>query len=226
MAAAQAYVLLAPYLPVIGNEDVSIFVAATLGSAAAFLWATAAVPFTDEPPLAWLLALGGAILVVALNAADVGAAATPIEAMTYSVLGSLFALGLLTPALAFAMPAFVATIDVLSTTLGGPSHALSQGATRLGDPLSLAFADWGTKLPAGRLGISDAVFAGVFLLMARRYDLRFGATAVAMWLSAVVGIGLNLWLDAAVPVLPLMAAAYFLVNADRLQGLFRLATAG
>lgn len=224
--AAQAYVLLAPSLPVLGNEDVSIFLAGSLGAAAAFVWATAAVPFSDVPPLAWLLAAGGAIIVVALNAVDVGAAATPIEALTYSALGSVFAVGLLTPALAFAMPVFVAAIDLLSTTLGGPSNLLSQGSTELGDPLSLAFADWGTKLPAGRLGISDVVFAGVFLVFTRRYGLRFGATAVALWVATVAAIGLSLWLDAVIPVLPLMAGAYFLVNADRLQGLFRLATAG
>jgi hypothetical protein len=216
--------LLAPELPVIGDEDVSVFVAASLGCAAAYLWAAAVVPLTDVPPLAVLVAVGGGLLVGGLNAAGVGAAATPVEAAAYSALGALFALGLLAPSMAIALPVFVALIDVASVTLGGPSELLSRGATELGDPLSLAFADWGTGLPAGRLGISDAVFVGVFLTYARRFGLRFGATAVALWIGAVCAVALRLWLDATVPVLPLMAAGYFLVNADRIPALFRATT--
>jgi hypothetical protein len=138
----------------------------------------------------------------------------------------VFAVGLLTPALAVTLPVFVALIDAVSTTLGGPSELLAQGQTRLGDPLSLAFPDWGTGLPAGRLGISDAVFAGVFLVYARRFGLRPVATAVALWLGAVAAVAMRLWLDTPIPVLPLMAVGYFLANLDRLGALVRQASAG
>jgi hypothetical protein len=226
LAAAQAYVLLAPELPLLHPEDLSLFVAALCGLAAVYACAAVVTPMSDLPPLLVLVALGGFLLVAALNVASVGAAATPIEAIAYAAGGALFALALLAPSFAVALPIFVAAVDAVSTLAGGPSEILATGTTEAGDALSLELPDWGTGLPAGRLGIADAVFAGVFLVYARRFGLRVGATAVALWLAAVAAVALKLWLDAAIPVLPLMAAAYFLVNLDRIPRLFRLANRG
>jgi len=227
LVAAQAYVLVAPQLPVITPVDTSIFVACSCGIVAVFVCVAVVSPVSDVPPLLWLVALGGALLVAALNVAGLGAAATPIEAITYSAAGGVFALGLLAPSLALALPVFVAAIDVVSTFAGGPSEVLANaGQTRLGDPLSLELPDWGTGLPAGRLGISDAVFAGVFLVYARRFGLRPWATAVAMAVASIGAVALKVGLDHAIPVLPLLAAAYFLVNADRLPALLRAASEG
>jgi hypothetical protein len=224
LVAAQAYVLVAPALPVITPVDLSIVVACTVGAAAIFACVAATVPLSDVPPLLVLVTFGAALLVFGFNVAGLGAAATPVEAVAYAGFGALFAVGLLAPSLALALPIFVSAIDVVSTFAGGPSELLANaGQTQPGDPLSLEMPDWGTHLPAGRLGISDAVFAGVFLVYARRYGLRVGATAAALWLATVVAIVLKVELDRAVPVLPLMAAAYFLVNVDRLPGLLRLA---
>jgi hypothetical protein len=223
---AQAYFLVAPELPLLEPEDLSLFVAATCGLAAVYACAAVISPMSDLPPLLVLVALGGFLLVAALNVASVGAAATPIEAIAYAAGGALFALALLAPSLAVALPIFVAAVDAVSTLAGGPSEILAEGTTEAGDALSLELPDWGNGLPAGRLGIADAVFAGVFLVYARRFGLRVGATAVALWLAAVAAVALKLWLDAAIPVLPLMAAAYFLVNLDRIPRLFRLANQG
>ena len=226
LAAAQAYVLAAPSLPVIGDVDTSIVVACTIGSAFIFVCLACVIPVSDSPPLLTILAVGAFGLVAGFNVADFGAAASPIEAIAYSAFGGIFAVGLLAPSLALALPVFVAGIDVISTFAGGPSELLANaGQTQPGDPLSLEMPDWGNGLPAGRLGISDVVFAGVFLVFARRYDLRPRATAVALWVSTGVAIVLKVSFDAAIPVLPLMAAAYFLVNADRLPALLRAANA-
>jgi len=225
VALAQAYVLAAPELPTITPVDLSIVVACTAGAAAIFICVAAIVPVSDVAPLLWLTTLGAFLLVAALNVADVGAAATPVEAIAYAAFGAIFAAGLLAPSLALALPVFVSVIDLVSTFAGGPSELLANaGQTQPGDPLSLEMPDWGTGLPAGRLGISDAVFAGVFLVYARRFGLRPRATAVALWLATVVAIVLKVWLDQAVPVLPLLTAAYFLVNLDRLPALVRLAS--
>jgi hypothetical protein len=51
-------------------------------------------------------------------------------------------------------------------------------------------------------------------------------TAVALAVASIVAVALKVWLDRAIPVLPLMAAAYFLVNADRLPALLRSASQG
>jgi hypothetical protein len=227
LAAAQAYILLAPSLPVIGDDgDLALLVSASLGTATVLAVAACIAPVSDVPALTVVVALGAGVLVAALNAAHVGASATPVEAAAYAAAGAVFAVGLLTPALAVTLPVFVAIVDVASTTLGGPSEMLAHGETRLGDPLSLAFPDWGTGLPAGRLGISDAVFAGVFLTYARRYGLRPVATAAAMWVGTVAAIVLQLAVDSPMPVLPFMAAGYFAANIDRLPALLRHASAG
>jgi hypothetical protein len=224
LVAAQTYFLLAPELPVISDVDTSIVVAFSVGSAFAYACMAAIVPVSDVPPLLWLAAIGALTLVVGFNVADLGAAATPTEAVGFAALGAIFAVGLLTPSLAVAMPLFVAIIDAISTFAGGPSETLGNaGITQRGDPLSLEMPDWGTHLPAGRLGISDALFAGVFLLYARRYGLRPRATAVGLWVGAVVAIVLKVSFDRAIPVLPLSAAAYFLVNLDRMPALVRAA---
>jgi hypothetical protein len=227
LLAAQAYVLLAPQLPVIGDVDTSILVACTVGSAFIFACIACVTPVSDAPPLLWLLAIGAFGLVAGFNVADLGAAATPVEAAAYAAFGAIFAVGLLAPSLALALPVFVAAIDVISTYAGGPSELLANaGQTQPGDPLSLEMPDWGNGLPAGRLGISDAVFAGVFIVFARRFGLRPWWTALAMWIATVVAIALKVGFDQAVPVLPLLAAAYFLANADRLPALLRAASQG
>jgi hypothetical protein len=227
LLAAQAYVLLAPSLPVIDAVDTSILVASAVGSAFVFLCIACITPVSDVPPLLVLLAAGAFGLVAGLNVADVGAGATPIESIAYAAFGGLFAIGLLAPSLALALPVFVAGIDVVSTYAGGPSELLANaGQTQPGDPLSLELPDWGNGLPAGRLGISDAVFAGVFLVFARRFGLRMWATAFAMWVATVGAIALKIEFDRAVPVLPLLAAAYFVANADRLPALLRAASRG
>jgi hypothetical protein len=224
VAAAQAYVLTAPSLPVITPVDLSIVVACTVGAAAIFFCLWAIVPLSDVPPLLWLVTIGAFVLVAGFNVADLGAAATPIEAIAYGAFGAIFAVGLLAPSLALALPIFVSAIDLLSTFAGGPSEMLANaGQTQPGDPLSLEMPDWGTGLPAGRLGISDAVFAGVFLVYARRFGFRPWATAVALWVATVAAVVLKVWLNAAVPVLPLLTVAYFGVNADRLPALVRRA---
>jgi hypothetical protein len=225
VAAAQAYVLVAPELPVITPVDLSIVVACTVGAAAIFACIACVVPVSDVPALLLLLAVGACLLVAGFSVAHLGAAATPIEAIAYGAAGALFGVGLLAPSLALALPVFVAVVDLMSTFAGGPSELLANaGQTQPGDPLSLEMPDWGTGLPAGRMGISDAVFAGVFLVYARRFGLRPRATAVALWAATVVAIVIKVWLDRAIPVLPLMAVGYFLVNADRLPALVRLAS--
>lgn len=227
LLAAQVYVLVAPELPVISDPDTSIVVGCTVGSAFIFACAACVVPVSDVPPLLVLLTAGAFGLVAGFNAADFGAAATPVEAVAYAGFGGLFAVGLLAPSLALALPVFVAGIDAISLFAGGPSELLANaGITERGDPLSLEMPDWGTGLPAGRLGLSDAVFAGVFLVYARRFGLRPVATAVGMWAGTVAAIVIQVAAGEAIPVLPFMAAGYFLANADRLPALLRAAGEG
>jgi hypothetical protein len=161
LVVAQLYLLVAPSLPVLPDADLSAFVAASCGAVVVILAATAISVVADSRILTGVVALGAGILVGGLSAAGVGAAATGVEALAYASAGALFATALLTPSLALTLPAFVALIDAASTTLNGPAALLATGATGAGDPLSLAFPDWGSGLSAGRFDVSDAVFRRV-----------------------------------------------------------------
>lgn len=217
IAVAQVYVLVVGELPHLTPDDTSVLVSCIAGSAAIYLCIGATLPLYEDLVVLRAVAGGGLVLVAILAIADVGAAATPTEAVAFGALGAALAAGLPTPGMALALPAFVAVVDLVSTLAGGLSeHLANAGTTKRGDPLSLEMPEWALGGPAGRLGISDAVFAGVFLLYAHQFGLRPRATAVALWLVTVLAIVLHVWQDSAIPVLPLAAGAYYLVNADRL----------
>jgi hypothetical protein len=227
LAAAQAYVLVAGGLPGITPHETSLLVAGAAGVVAIVLCSALVAPVADERVLLWLIALGGGIVVATLNAADAGAAATPAEAVAYAAAGGAFACALLTGSLAVALPAFLAVVDVVSVVLGGPGEVLAEaGRAQAGDPLTLELPDWGNGIAAGHMSVATAVFIGAFLVYARRFGLRPVATALGIAAALVLAVALKVKADAEVPAVPLMAAAYFLVNADRLPALFRRASEG
>ena len=121
-----------------------------------------------------------------MNAAGVGAAATPIEAVAYACIGvAVRGRGSTAPALALALPVFVAGIDDhRDRRRRRHAAAVAHGAPRGGDPLSLELPDWRNGLPAARLGLADIVFAGIFAAYARRFGLRFVARRSAWRLAA------------------------------------------
>jgi hypothetical protein len=225
LVAAQAYVLAAPALPVVTPGDLGTVLACAAGAAAVMACVAGVVPVSDVPPLLVLIAAGSLLLVCGFDVAGLGAAATPVEAVAYGACGALFATALLAPSLALALPVFVAGLEIVSALAGGPGDMLiGAGATHLGDPLALELPGWGTGHPAGALAITHAAFAGVFLAYARRYGFRRNATAVALWAAFVAAVAIKVYADRTVPVLPLMVAAYLLVNADRVPALARLAS--
>jgi hypothetical protein len=227
LALAQAYVLLADRLPSVTPVDLSLLVAGLCGSAAIYACLGVTAPAWDVPVQLAVVTVGGLVVVAVLAVADVGAAATPVEAVAYGALGAWLAGGLVSPAAALGVPLFVAVVDVISTFAGGLSeHIADSGPPKGGDPLTLELPDWHTGLSGGRLGVSDAVFAGVFLLFARRLGLRPRATVAGLWVGTLVAIGLAVALDHAIPALPFMALGFYAVNADRLPGMVEAARRG
>lgn len=225
LAAALAYVLVAPALPALHPADLGALVACAVGAALAVACVAGVVPVSDVPALLVLVALGALVLAGGLDVAHLGAAATPVEAVAYGAAGALFATMLLAPSLALALPVFVGGLEVVSALAGGPGDVLvGATSTHLGDPLALELPAWGVAGPAGAIAITHAVFAGVFLTYGRRYGFRGTASAVALWVAIAGAMAVKVYADRSLPVLPLMAAAWFLVNADRLPGLARLAT--
>ncbi len=166
-----------------------------------------------------LIVLGTGLLAGALNAASVGAGANVAEAMLAAATGLLFAHWLSAPAVAIAVPVFVAAIDVWSVATG-PTSKLLENDPKSADPLSFDLPAWGDQGTAGQLGVSDAVFISMFAAWAMRYGFRRAATLVGLALGLIASLLLSIALDRAIPALPLIAVGYLLPNVDRVWRLF------
>jgi hypothetical protein len=217
---ALAYFVVAPALPAFHSLDVAVAVAATAGLALAVALAAAPAPAVHAPFALAPAVLGAALLVAGLNAARAGAAASPFEALLLGCAGVAFAALLDAPALALALPLFIAALDLSGVVGTGSSTLLSPDAARPGDPLTVELPGWGGGLPAARLTAPELVFLAAFAGYAHLFGLRPRASVIAMFAALLATIGLGLALDRRVPALALMSGAFLAVNADRLGRLF------
>ncbi len=219
-AVALLYALLAPALPELGAGDATFLVAGTAGVLSVAAAALGTLPLAGHPVLCGLLLAGAAPLVAAAQEAGAGAEANAPEALAAAALGLLLAHGLGSPAAALAVPLFVAAIDVWSV-LAGPTQRLLEAAGDDVDALTFALPAWGRESLAGRLGLVDATFLAMFAAWGARYG-RPGAPTVAGLLAGLVAaVALGVALDAAVPVLPALAAGFLVVNARPLVARLR-----
>jgi hypothetical protein len=219
-AVAWVYFLIPKLLPAIQDDDTSRTVAGAVATLLIVVVAAGVATLADAPVVIPLFLLGAALIAGAMNAAGVGAAATVPETVTYACIGVLFAIWLDAPALALAIPLFVAGVEVISV-LGASSHSVSHGQVGGGHPFSLDLPDWHNGLTAARLGLADLVFAAAYAAYARRLGLRFAASAIGMAVGLAIGLGLSVSLNSALPELPFLGAGFRLPNVDLLAGLFR-----
>jgi hypothetical protein len=224
--AALAYFLAAPALPQIRSVDPAVIVAGTIGIALVVGCATAVVPAVETRLSLAAGFLGAVLLVAALSVGQVGAGATPFEAVLYGLVGVGFAAVLDSPALAVALPLFVAAVEAAAVAGGAPSGLLVREITDPGDPLTLELPAWGGGLPAARLSAADVIFVAAFAAYAHRFGLRERAAIAGMLTGLVAALALTVALHTDVPVLPFAAAGYLVPNADRLAVLFARAREG
>lgn len=218
-AGATAYLLVASALPALSG-DAETLVCGGIGLTLVALVALALVDAADSTFSLWIFAAGTFLLVAILDAAGAGPGADVPEALLAASIGILFARALATPAIALAVPAFVALIDLWSVT-SGPSSALIRDRPAGLEELTFDLPAWGGGSAAGRLGLSDIVFLAMFAAWAWLFGFRRGATAAGLVLGLLASLGLGLALDASIPALPLLALGYALPNLDRVRTLFR-----
>jgi hypothetical protein len=211
---ATAYFAVAPALPDLGDGDLPLLVADGLGliAIAATVWSLLPA-WRAQNVLAFVL-LGAAVVTGILNLAGVGALANVPEALAASAAGLLLASALATPAVALAVPLFVAAIDIWSVVSGPTSRLVDAGRDPV-DVLSFDIPAWGGG-SAGGLGLTDAIFLAMFAGWAWRFGLRRRATLAGMTIGLLGALVLSLATDEAIPALPLVAAGYLLPNVDRL----------
>ena len=215
---ALAYFLVAPALPALPAGNATYAIAGGVGMLMVAASTLALLPAHETLVGPLLIALGAGLLVAALNAAGVGAAANPAEALLAGAVGLLFARWLATPVIAVAVPLFVATIDVWSVA-SGPTARLLDDGTESVDPLSFDLPAWGHMGSAGHLGLADALFLSMFAAWTAHYGLRQAATIAGLVLGLLGSLALGLLLGRAIPALPFLAAGYLLPNLDRIPAL-------
>ena len=215
---ASAYFLAAPLLPALPAGDTTVLVAGSVGLLLVAASTLALLPAWEMLFAPLLVGLGAGLLVAALNSdgtAGVGAAANVFEALLAGAAGLLFARWLAAPAIAVAVPLFVAAIDALSVAFG-PTSRLLEGGTGRVDALSFDLPAWGDAGSAGHLGFSDAFFVALFAAWAWHLRLRRAATIAGLLVGLLAALVLSVTLDRAIPALPLIAAGFLLPNADRI----------
>jgi hypothetical protein len=96
----------------------------------------------------------------------------------------------------------------------GPTKVIVEEQPEVFDALSIAFPLPGEHNSA-QLGLPDVLFFALFLAAALRFRLRTGLTWLAMALSFGATLAIAVGADVAgLPALPLLSAAFVLVNAD------------
>ena len=106
-------------------------------------------------------------------------------------------------------------VDLVSVARG-PTKEITENQPQVFDALSIFFRLPGEQATSN-LGLPDVLFFALFLGAAARFQLRPGATWVAMTLSFGGTLALAIALDqAGVAALPLLSAAFVLVNGDLL----------
>lgn len=207
-----AYCLAATLLP-----DVPTGVDGAVGAVLVFAVVVAVARIGDETLAAVLVLLGAVLVAGALDAAHANIAATVPEAVACACAGALFARGMAVPALVLTLPLIVAVIDAVSVGSGGAPLSNGVGSS---DAFSLDIPAWGGGT-ALQIGLADPVFAAVFWWWAHRYGLRERWTGGAILVAAGAAVALVVAAEVTIPVLPLLAAAFYLPNLDRLGTLMR-----
>ena len=218
-ALALTYFLVAGDLPDLGSGDTATVVAGLAGVGAVAAVVVALTQADGDVASVGLLLAGSVLLVAGMDAAGAGASVSAFEALAAGSFGVLLGRALAAPAVALAIPVFVAVVDAWSVATG-PTSSLSESGTRGAAELTFDLPSWGGAPGAGsRLGLVDAIFLAMFSVWARRYGLRPRATAVGMVAGLLAAVVLSVALDRVVPALPLMAVGYWLPNLDRVGGL-------
>ena len=217
---ALAYFLVAPELPKLHPPELSALVACTVGLTLIVAIVAGLAAMADSPIALFPAVAGAALLVAALDANDVGAAATPFEAILLCCLGIAFAVVFDVPALAVALPLFLAVIDIVQAQGGGSAGLFTLSTSKPGDALTLELPDWGTGLAAARLSAPDVVFLGAFAAYARRLGLRERAAEAGMLVGLLAAVASEVLLDSELPTIALMAVGYLAPNVDRVGALF------
>ena len=210
------YLALAPRLPRFSDwGDVAFLALLAIPAMFALVWA--ALPLRDgvRP-----IVLGGVAAALALAAALLHDAGLDVPA-NFAKLAAATALGwwfltFFEAAWWVALVAFLIVPVDLYSVARGPTREITEDRPQVFDALSVFFPVPGEDLSA-QLGLTDILFFALFLGATARFGLRTTASWVLMTASFGLTLAIAVGLDElGVAALPLLSAAFVLVNGDRI----------
>jgi hypothetical protein len=179
-----------------------------------FLLVWLALPLRETGPRELAVAaISLVVLAVILELAGLDIAANFVKIAAVAAVGWWF-LGLF-EALSWVLlvALLIVPVDAFSVARG-PTKEIVENQPQVFNALSVSFPLPGQHSSA-QLGLPDILFFSLFLGAAARFGLRVGWTWLAMALSFGTTLALAVGFDVAgLPALPLLSAAFVLVNAD------------
>jgi hypothetical protein len=180
-----------------------------------------ALPLREEGPRTLALAAASLVaLAIVLEVAGLDVAANFVKIAAVASVGWWF-LGFF-EALSWVLLVAVLIIPVDSFSVArGPTKEIVEHQPQVFDALSISFPLPGEHASA-QLGLPDILFFSLFLAAAARFGLRVGWTWLLMALSFGVTLAFAVGFDVSgLPALPLLSAAFILVNVDLIWRAYR-----
>jgi len=214
LTALSVYYTISESLPNIGTwGDVTVVALGLIPAMFALTWL--AVPAARE---AGATALGGGVvafvvLAVMFEAAGLDVAANFVKFAAVTAAGWWFLAFFEEVSWVLLVALLIVPVDIYSV-FRGPTKVIVEQQPRVFDALSIAFPLPGEHNSA-QLGLPDVLFFALFLGAALRFRLRPNLTWAAMTLSFGLTLVLAVKGDiSGLPALPLLSAAFLLINAD------------
>jgi hypothetical protein len=221
VAALAVYSALAERLPLMDDwVDVAFLSVVVLPCTFALVWL--ALPARRRLGARELgaVAVALAALAVALSLAGLDIAANLAKLAAATAVGWWFLTFFEAATWVLVVALLIVPVDLLSVARG-PTREITENQPQVFDAFSIFLRIPGER-SAAQLGLPDVLFFALFLGAAARFALRPSWTWLAMTLSFGGTLALAVALDqAGVAALPLLSAAFLLVNADRLWASFR-----
>jgi hypothetical protein len=170
------------------------------------------LPFRQAKALP-LVAIGFALLSVALSLADLGAIANFTKLVTMTLIGFWFLTFFESVLWVALVASIIPIVDALSVWRGPTRHIVDK-QPEVFSTLSFAFRIPGERGTAN-LGLPDLLFFALFLAASVRFRLRPGWTWVALTASFGLTIVLTVAFDVVgLPALPLLSLGFLAANVD------------
>ena len=220
-AALALYSALAEQLPNPSDwTDVLIVSSLVLPATFALVWLVLPVRERLGPRELGVAAVALVALAVALSLADLEIAANLAKLAAATAVGWWFLTFFEAATWVLLVALLIVPVDLFSVARG-PTREITENQPHVFDAFSI-FLRLPGEQNAAQLGLPDVLFFALFLGAAVRFALRPGWTWLAMTLSFGATLALAVGLgEAGVAALPLLSAAFVVVNGDRQWASFR-----